>query len=90
MAHPDLLPYPFLQSLTGDGLTWMTNLPVAKTQTFRQVALTFITQLRHRIKVCPIIVEFTQEQMKTNEDYADFENRARDMATRAKFTVPQD
>ena len=28
--------------------------------------------------------------MKTNEDFIDFVNRVRDMATRAKFTVPQD
>ena len=40
--------------------------------------------------VCPTIVEVTQEQMKANEDFADFANRVRDMATRAKFTVPQD
>ena len=42
MAYPDFLPYMFLQYLTGDALTLMTNLPVFETQTFRQVALIFI------------------------------------------------
>ena len=68
----------------------MTNLPVVETQSFKQVALSFITQFSHRIKASPTIVEVTQEQMKANEDFADFANRVRDMATRAKFTVPQD
>ena len=35
-------------------------------------------------------MEVTQEQMKINEDFADFANGVRDMATRAKFTVSQD
>ena len=61
MAHQDLLPYLFLQSLVGDALIWMTNLPVAETQSFRQAALSFITQFSHRIKVCLTIVEVTQE-----------------------------
>ena len=90
MAHPDLFPFLFLQSLTGDALIWMTNLPVAETQSFRQVALTFINQFSHHIKVCPTIVEVTQEKMKTNEDFVDFANWVRDVATRAKFTIPQD
>ena len=90
MDHPDLLPYLFLQSLTRDALIWMTNLPVVETQSFRQVALTFITQFSHHIKVYPTIMEVNQEQMKTNEDFADFANWMRDMATRVKFMVPQD
>ena len=52
----------------------MTNLSVAETQSFRLVALTFITQFSYRIKVCPTIMEVTQEQMKTNEDFVDFTN----------------
>ena len=74
MSHPDLLPYLFLQSLAGDALIWMTNLLVVETQSFKQVALSFITQFSHRIKVSPTIVEVTQEQMKANEDFADFAN----------------
>ena len=61
MAHPDLLPYLFLQSLTGDALIWMTNLPVVETQSFKQVVVSFITQFSHRIKASPTIVEVTQE-----------------------------
>ena len=81
MAYPDLLPYLFLQSLAGDALIWMTNMAVLETQSFRQVALSFINQFSHRIKVSSTIMEVTQDQMKANEDFADFANRVRDMAT---------
>ena len=81
--------YLFQRSLEGDALEWYYTLPIHDVQDFSRVQDRFFEKYSHQVGYVLSLTDLIAEKMRPDEDFTQFANQWRLLATKMKVPIPE-
>ena len=84
-----MLAYLFQRSLEGDALEWYYTLSIHDVQDFARVRDHLFEKYSHRVGYVPSLTDLIVEKMRSDEDFTQFADRWRLLATKMLIPIPE-